>query len=91
MNTYAIRLSSERAKKINIPKLTNKKELSKRIAKDFPFYAMKPGNSFYMRFDETSLTDRKLAKRRVFNYNKTYLVYFVVLKHEYSIEIARLA
>jgi hypothetical protein len=92
---YKIHTMSERAKRIFIPIIKNKKPFpqTQRIARDFPFFTLLPGQSFFVVFKETLPYDRVLVKERMQRYNRFYDRYFVALLHRDEpkrIEIARI-
>lgn len=89
--SYMIRSSSEQAKQMFAPVVTNQEPLPLRIGKEYPFNSLMIGQSFFLKFNETLPYVRILAKERISRYNKKYAVYFVTVKHSDALEVARIA
>ncbi len=91
---YALKPHSKRANNVFVPDIKNTKPFKHKLNDQFPFQAMKVGESFFMINSETTHYERSIAKERVSRYNRCFAVYFVTLKHEDEpkrLEIARIA
>jgi hypothetical protein len=80
---YSVQKCSEKAGRIKIQKLSMKETWPPRRSLDnqFPFAQMNVGEAFFMRYDECSKYDLKLAKERVARYNRQYAVKFAIIEH----------
>jgi rhamnose utilization protein RhaD (predicted bifunctional aldolase and dehydrogenase) len=91
---YQLKPHSARAANIFVPDVDLSKPMPIRsLGAAYPFHAMQPGQSFFLRFDETSQYIRTLAKETLKRYNRSYRMYFVAIKHEDEpkrLEIARI-
>lgn len=92
--SYRLHEMSDRAKRMFVPDAVSLLPLPHSLKRDFPFSQMKKGQSFYLRFDETTEALRTRARTRLRHYNKTYISYFVAILHKdypMRLEIARIA
>lgn len=92
--SYLLHPMSERAWRIFVPRIHVRTPefppTKKALDRAFPFARMKAGECFRLRFDENSIQTYRRCREFVARYNRTYYCHFVMLKHEWGYEVARI-